>query len=287
MYGGKRMLIIPIVIAGIIVIYFLAGIRTVRPTERGLIETMGKYSRFADQGVTWIAPFFQTLRQINITENMADAEPQEIITEDNLNAQVDLVVFYKIKPDERSVKDSVYNVNDCQEQIITLARTTARNVIGGMKFTDVNSKRKDLNQKLAKILDVETKSWGIQIVRVEMKEITPPRDVQETMNKVIKAQNEKDAAKDFATAQETQADGLKRAKIKEAEGIAKGRKIVADANAYKVKVENEAARKYFIGNAQKLKALEVTQNSLQNNSKVILTEKGIKPQIIIGKLPVN
>ena len=107
------------------------------------------------------------------------------------------------------------------------------------------------------------------------------------MNMVIMAENKKDAAGDLATAAETQADGERRAAIKRAEGIGQGRIIVAEANAKKIKIENEAAKKYFVGNAQKLKQLEVTQASLQNNSKVILTEKGIKPNIILGELPVS
>lgn len=246
------------------------GIRIVRPTERAVIETLGKYSRFGKSGFNWIVPIFQRMIQVNVTEQMSDIEPQEIITKDNLNANADLVVFYKVNNDEESIKKVLYNVKDFESQIQTLARTTARNVIGDMVFRDVNSKRNELNKKLAAIMQVETKTWGVQIVRVELKEITPPEDVQETMNRVIKAENEKEAAIDFATAKETEADGIKRANIKEAEGIAQGKKIVADANAYKIKVENEAARRYFKSEAQKLKQLEVAKESMQNNSKIIL-----------------
>lgn len=255
---------------GVSGLFFLSGIRIVRPTERAVIETLGKYSRFASSGFNWIVPVFQRMIQVNVTEAMSDIEPQEIITKDNLNANADLVVFYKVKDDEESIKKALYKVNDYESQIQTLARTTARNVIGDMPFRDVNSKRNELNKKLQTIMNTETSTWGVQIVRVELKEITPPKDVQETMNKVIKAENEKEAAIDFATAKETEADGIKRAAIKEAEGIAQGRKIVADATAYKTKVENEAARKYFTGNAQKLRSLEVTQESLKNNSKIVL-----------------
>jgi regulator of protease activity HflC (stomatin/prohibitin superfamily) len=222
---------------------------------------------------------------VNITEKMAKIEPQEVITKDNLNAKVDLVVYYKVKDTEEEVKKSLYNVNDFEYQIITLARTTARNVIGGMPFRDVNSKRKELNVKLADVLEKETTSWGVEIVRVELMEINPPTDVQETMNKVIKAENEKDAAIDFATAQETQADGIKRANIKEAEGIAQGRLIVAEAKAKAIKLVNESAKRYFVGNAQKLKQLEVTETSLKDNTKIVLgnDSKGVLKLFDIGK----
>jgi len=254
----------------IVVLYGLCGIRIVRPTHRGVVETLGKYSRFTEPGFNWVAPIFQRMIRVNTTEKMANIEPQEVITKDNLNAKVDLVVYYKVLDQEESVKSTLYSVANFESQIITLARTTARNVIGGMPFRDVNSKRNELNTKLADVLDKETSDWGVEIVRVELMEITPPSDVQDTMNKVIKAENEKDAAIDFATARETEADGIKRANIKEAEGIAQGRIIVAEAKAKAIKVVNEAANKYFVGNAQQLKRYEVTENVLKDNSKVIL-----------------
>jgi regulator of protease activity HflC (stomatin/prohibitin superfamily) len=225
------------------------------------------------------------MRKVNITEKMADIEPQEVITKDNLNAKVDLVVYYKVRPTEVDIKKALYAVNNFEYQIVTLARTTARNVIGGMVFKDVNSKRKELNTRLAEVLAKETSNWGVEVVRVELMEILPPNDVQETMNKVIKAENEKDAAIDFATARETEADGIKRANIKEAEGIAQGRLIVADAKAKAIKLVNESARKYFKGNAQSLKQLEVAETALKDNSKIVLgnDSKSVLKLFDIGK----
>jgi len=258
------------IITGLAAFYALCGIRIIRPTERGVVETLGKYSRYLEPGFNWILPVFQHSRIVNVTEKQASIEPQEVITKDNLNAKVDLVVYYKVLNDEKAVCNSFYNVNNFENQIVTLARTTARNVIGGMPFRDVNSKRNELNKKLAEVLDNETESWGVEIVRVELMEILPPSDVQETMNAVIMAENRKDAAIDLATAKETEADGIKRANIKEAEGIAQGRLIVADAKAKAIKVVNESANKYFKGNAQLLKRYEVTETVLKDNAKVIL-----------------
>lgn len=271
----------------VLALFGLSGVRIVRPTERALIETLGKYSRFGKAGFNWIVPLFQSMIKVNVTEQMTDIEPQEIITKDNLNARVDLVVYYKVKADEKNVYNSVYNVNEVFEQLETLARTTARNVIGTMPFKEVNSERNSLNKKLKEILVKETSDWGVDVLKVELKDITPPTDVQETMNRVIKAENEKDAARDFATARETEADGMKRAAIKEAEGLAQGKIIVAEAQAKSIKLVNESASKYFKGNAQKLKALEVTESSLKDNSKIVLTAKGMSPQIIMGDLPVK
>ena len=123
---------------------------------------------------------------------------------------------------------------------------------------------------LYKTLHNETQNWGIEIVRTELKEIDPPKDVQETMNKVVKAENEKIAAIDSATAAETVADGVKRAKIKEAEGYKQSKILHAEGEAEAIKLVNEAADKYFIGNAQLLRKLEALEKSLEKNSKIVI-----------------
>lgn len=268
---------------GIFIIVILSGIRIIRPTEKGLIERLGKYKDFAESGFHWIIPIVDKLIQVNITERIADVKPQDIITKDNLNARVDLVVYYKVKDTEDNIKKSVYNVNNFEYQITSLAQTTARNVIGDMKFIDVNNQRNILNAELAKMLDKESDAWGVQIVRVELKEITPPADVQETMNRIIKASNEKESATDFATAAETQADGTKRAKIKEAEGIKQSLILKAEGQAKSFEMINKA----FVGNAQLLKRLDVTQASLEKNTKIVLTKDGISPNIIMDAIPIK
>jgi len=271
------------VVVGVIGSFLLSGIRIIRPTHRGVIETLGKYRGYREAGFTWIIPMIQRFVNLNITEKLADVEPLDMITKDNLNARVDLQVYYKIKPTEENIKKALYNVNDVSEQIVALAQTSARNIIGYMMFKDVNSKRDSLNQDLYKILDKETKDWGIQIVRVELKEITPPKDVQETMNRVIKAENLKDAAKDEAEAKETTADGDRRASIKIAEGKKQASILEAEGKAKAFNLINNS----FKGNAQLDKKLDVTRDSLKDNSKIILTEKGINPQLLIGELPIK
>jgi regulator of protease activity HflC (stomatin/prohibitin superfamily) len=252
------------------VFIFLLGIRIVRPTHRGIIERLGKYRKFAESGFHWIIPGIDKLYRINTTEQMIDAEPQEIITNDNLNAMVDAQIYYRVKPDEEDVKNSQYHVNNVNYQIVNLARTTLRNIIGTLTLKSANSERGKINDELHKVLIKETSSWGIDIVRAELKQIDPPKDVQDTMNKLVKAENEKIAAIDFATAFETTADGKKRASIKEAEGIKQAKILQAEGEAEAIRLVNEAANKYFIGNAQLLKRLDTVQGSLEKNSKVIV-----------------
>ncbi len=202
-----------LIIAGAVLIFF-AGVKIVRPTHRGLIERLGKYKKFAMPGFHWIIPFIDRMYSVNITEQMVDAQPQEIITNDNLNASVDAQIYFRVIEGEENVKNSLYHVNDYKLQIVNLTRTTLRNIIGTLTLRSANSERGKINAELHTTLKNETESWGIIIVRTELKQIDPPTDVQETMNKVVKAENEKIAAIDYATAAETVADGVKRAKNK-------------------------------------------------------------------------
>ncbi len=275
-----------LIVLGLLILLF-SGFRTVRPIEKGVIERFGKYMRTKDAGLVWIIPSFERMYKVNVTEQLVDVVPQMVITKDKLNAEVDAVVYYKI----RNVEASLYNVDDHRKQLTSLARTTLRAVIGNMSLTDANEKRNTINAEVEAVLDKETNSYGVEVLRVEIQKIEPPKDVQESMNKVVKAEQEKIAAMDMASATETRADGEKRAEIKKAEGIKQGLilssegkaaaiRTVATAEADKIKLLNEAAEKYFIGNAQTLKKLETMEAALKDNTKLIVDTN--KVQTIIS-----
>jgi regulator of protease activity HflC (stomatin/prohibitin superfamily) len=267
----------------VVVVFLFFGVRIVRPIERGLVERLGKYRRLAVPGFNWVIPFVDTMYRVNITEMMVDAQPQEIITNDNLNARVDAQVYFKVKDDEESVKSSQYRVFDYKYQIVNLARTTLRNIIGTLSLKSANSERGKINTELQKTLRDETSHWGIEIVRTELKEIDPPKDVQETMNKVVKAENEKVAAIDFATATETMADGARRAEIKKADGVKQGKVLEAEGEAQAIKLVHEAANQYFVGNAQLLRRLQTVEKALATNSKIVIPA-GSELVNVIGEL---
>lgn len=279
-----------VIIIAVLIMLFFMGVKIVRPTHRGLIERLGKYIKFAQPGFHWVIPFIDKMYVINTTEQMVDAQPQEIITNDNLNASVDAQVYFRVLETEENVKSSQYNVNNYKLQIVNLARTTLRNIIGTLTLRSANSERGKINAELHNTLRNETASWGIVIVRTELKEIDPPRDVQETMNKVVKAENEKIAAIDYATATETAADGVKRAKIKEAEGSKRAKILHAEGDAEAIKLVNEAANQYFVGNAQLLRKLETVENSMRSNAKIVIPT-GTELVNVIGEmagvLPLN
>jgi len=268
------LLYVIIAVVIVVIVLLLLGIRVVRPTHRGLVERLGKYNRYASPGFHLIIPVLERMFQVDIREMLVEAQPQMIITNDNLNARVDAQVYLKVKADEENVKASQYNVTNYENQIVNLARTTLRNIIGTLTLKSANSERGKINEELRGTLKNETASWGIEILRTELKEIDPPVDVQETMNKVVKAENEKIAAVDFATATETQADGQRRAEIKKAEGIKQAKILAAEGEAQAIKLVNEAAEQYFVGNAQVLRKLETVEKAFWQNAKIIVPANG-------------
>jgi len=253
------------VIVLVLALFFL-GVKIIRPVQVGIIEFLGRYQRTASAGFNWIMPFFSKIYRINITERRVDIDPQSIITKDKLNAVVDGVVYYRVEDAQKAI----YNVNSFATSVPSLAKTTLRAVIGKMTLTEANENRDLINEEVEKILSKEVSKWGIDVVRVELQRIEPPPDVQEAMNQVVKAENEKIAALDLATAIETKADGERRAEIKKAEGIAAAIRLKADADGDAIKTVNVAAEEYFIGNAQLLKRLETVAEALKNNSKIIV-----------------
>ena len=249
-----------------VIIIFALGIKILRPVEVGIIEFLGRYSKTASAGFNWIIPFLSKIYRINITERRVDIDPQSIITKDKLNAVVDGVVYYRVEEAQKAI----YNVNNFATSVPSLAKTTLRAVIGKMTLTEANENRDQINLEVEKILSKEVSKWGIDVVRVELQRIEPPDDVQDAMNKVVKAENEKIAALDLATAIETKADGERRAEIKKAEGIAAAIRLKADADGDAIKTVNVAAEEYFIGNAQLLKKLETVAEALKDNTKIIV-----------------
>jgi regulator of protease activity HflC (stomatin/prohibitin superfamily) len=276
--------IIAIVILLVIIIYaVLSSLRIVRPTEKGLVERFGKYRRFVQGGITFLVPFVDRIIKVNTTERMTPVQRQDVITKDKVFMGVDAVVFYKIKPDETSVKASQYNVANFADQIDTLARTVLRDIIGSMDMAIANTSRPVINSSLKTALDEQTEKWGIEIIRAEIKDLEPPKDLIISMESVLKADNERQAAEKTAIAQATLASGEKNAAIQVAEGQkqaailqAEGQKTatitIAEGDAQATKLRNEALTTYFKDSAVVFKQLDTIATALQNNTKIIVPE---------------
>ena len=275
--------LVPIIVIVIVIYALVLSIRIVRPIEKGLVERFGKYHRFVEGGITFLFPFIDRIIKVNITERMTPVQRQDVITKDKVFMGVDAVVFYKIKPDEISVKASQYNVANYAAQIDTLARTVLRDIIGGMDMAIANTSRPVINTSLKTALDQQTEMWGIEIVRAEIKDLEPPRELIISMESVLKADNERQAAEKTAIAQATLASGEKNAAIQVAEGQkqaailqSEGQKTatitIAEGDAQATKLRNEALTTYFKDSAVVYKQLDTIVSSLQNNTKIIVPE---------------
>jgi regulator of protease activity HflC (stomatin/prohibitin superfamily) len=277
-------LILAIVVPLVVLMYlFFSTVRIVRPTEKGLVERLGKYHRFVEGGVTFLFPVIDRIIRVNITERMTPVQRQDVITKDKVFMGVDAVVFYKIKTDEISVKASQYNVAVFAAQIDTLARTVLRDIIGGMDMAIANTSRPVINANLKVALDEQTEKWGIEIIRAEIKDLEPPRELIISMESVLKADNDRQAAEKTAIAQATLASGQKNAAIQVAEGQkqaailqAEGQKTatiaIAEGDAQATRLRNEALTTYFKDSAITFKQLDTISSALANNTKIIVPE---------------
>lgn len=259
----------------------------VRQYERAIVETFGKYSAFLQPGLNFQIPFIKKVLTRDIREHTMEIEAQPVITKDNVEIVVDGIIWASPKPDEESIKKTFYNIDDWKVAILQLAMTNLRQEFGSLTLDESLVSREKISHNLFKSLNELTTEWGLEVSKVEIKLIDPPQDIKTAMHKQKTAEQERRSMKLLATGKYEAAQQEKLAKIQEAEGEKEARIRVAEGKAKAIQLENEAAEKYFKGSAKDLKKLEVTQESLSKNSKIVLTDKGITPQIILGSLPVT
>ncbi|MGH9243397.1 MAG: SPFH domain-containing protein [Acidimicrobiales bacterium] len=200
-------------------IYVASGVRIVRPYQRGLVEQLGKYKTTVDPGLRVIVPIFQTLRVVDMREQVVDIPPQEVITSDNVVVAVDAVVYYEPTDPQRLI----YNVANFMLAVTKLAQTNLRNLIGDMQLDEALTSRDKINLDLRQILDDATDKWGVRVGRVELQRIEPPPDVQHAMHEQMKAERTRRAVV-------TQADGERQAAIARAEGQKASRVLEAEGH---------------------------------------------------------
>ncbi len=239
----------------IIVILALKTIKVVRQSEVYIIERLGKFHKVAEAGLTIIVPFIDTVRSVvSLKQQTMDIPPQGVITSDNVTITIDTVVFYKITDPARAV----YEIQSLKKGIEYLSITTIRDIVGKMELDETFSSRDVINEKLRVILDEATDAWGCKIDRVEIKDITPPADIRDAMEKQMNAERNKRALILEAEAERqsaiTLAEGRKQAaildaeadreaKIRRATGEAEAIKQVADAKAQEIQLVYNAIRK--------------------------------------------
>ena len=244
-----------IILLVIILIIAFKSIKVVRQSEVYIIERLGKFHKVADAGLTIIIPFVDHVRSVvSLKEQTMDIPPQGVITEDNVTITIDTVVFYQITDPAKAV----YEIQSLKKGIEYLAITTIRDIVGKMDLDETFSSRDGINQKLRVILDEATDKWGCKIDRVEIKDINPPADIRDAMEKqmnaernkralILQAEGEKQSAVTLAEGKKEaailEAEAEKESKIRRAAGEAEAIKQVAEAKAQEIQMVYDAMMK--------------------------------------------
>ncbi|OGO06544.1 MAG: hypothetical protein A2Y73_03230 [Chloroflexi bacterium RBG_13_56_8] len=258
-----------------------------RPYERGIRETLGKYSGFIMPGLGFQLPFFQLVRVRDVREHTMDIHPQPVITKDNVEIQVDGIMWVRPALDEESIKRTFYNIDDWKRAVIQLAMTNLRQEFGNLTLDESLVAREQIASALQSVLNRFAEEWGLTVSKVEIRLIDPPEDIKKAMHKQKTAEQERRAMRLLATGEFEAAEQHKLAMIQRAEGERESSIRIAEGKAQAIKLVNEAAERYFKGNAQMLKQIEMTEASLKDNAKIIITEQGISPTLLLGSLPVS
>ncbi len=265
----------------------LFPIYTLKPYERGIQETLGKYSGFVMPGLGLQIPIVHLIRVRDIREHTMDIPPQAVITKDNVEIMVDGVMWVRPSSDEESIKRTFYNIDNWKRAVIQLAMTNLRQEFGDLTLDESLVAREKIAESLQAILNAFADDWGLKVSKVEIMLIDPPEDIKRAMHKQKTAEQERRAMRLLATGEFEAAEQQKLAIIQRAEGEREAAIKVAEGKAQAIKLVNEAAQQYFRGNAQALKQMEMTETALRDNAKIVITEEGISPTLLLGNLPVS
>jgi len=260
---------------------------TLKPYERGIQETLGKYDGFVMPGLGFQVPFLQLIRVRDVREHTMDIPPQPVITKDNVEIRVDGVMWVRPATDEESIRKTFYNIDNWKRAIVQLAMTNLRQEFGDLTLDESLVARERIATNLESVLNRFAVEWGLQVSKIEIMLIDPPEDIKIAMHKQKTAEQERRAMRLLATGEYEAAEQRKLAAIQTAEGEREAAVHVARGKAEAIRLVNESAEKYFQGNAQLLKQLEAMENALRDNAKIVITERGVNPTLLLGSLPVT
>ena len=281
---------------GLIIIIVLvaiaaAGIKIIPQSKAYVVERLGAYHRTMQTGLRYVVPFIERVaNNVSLKEIVKDFAPQPVITKDNVTMQIDTVVFYQIT----DPKLYTYGVENPINAIENLTATTLRNIIGELELDETLTSRDVINTKMRSILDEATDPWGVKVNRVEVKNIIPPRDIQESMEKqmraererreaILKAEGEKKAAILIAEGEKEsmilRADAQKAARIKDAEGQAEAIVKIQEATAQGLKLLKEAKMDDAV---LKLKSYEALVNMANGNATKLIVPADLQGIVTAG-----
>lgn len=272
--------IVILIILAIVFVAFITSIKIVNTGSVSLVERLGQFHRVLEPGWHFLIPFADFVRRkISTKQQILDIEPQNVITQDNVKISIDNVIFFKVV----SAKDAVYNIESYQSGIIYSTITNMRNIVGNMTLDECLSGRDKINLELLKVVDEITDAYGIKILSVEIKNILPPAEIQQAMEKQMKAEREKRAVILNAEGQKqseiARAEGEKQAKILQAEGLKMSQELEAEGKA-------KAIEAIAVAQARAITAVNTAIISSGTNETVIAL-KQVEALVEMSKNPAN
>jgi len=269
-------LIFLIVVAIIVLAVIVRGVRTVPQGYQWTVERFGRYRVTLSPGLRLINPFIERIgRKVNVQETVLEIPAQNVITKDNASVIVDGIVFYQVIDAARAS----YEVQDLDSAVTNITMTNIRTAIGALDLDETLSKRDEINERLLRVLDAATEPWGTKITRVELKDVRPPEDVQQSMSKQLTADRERRAAI-------LRAEGVKQAAILEAEGTKQSQILAAEGRLAAAQMDAEARERLAEAEARATTAVSkaVSEGNVQALN-YFIAQKYVEAMTQIGQSP--